>query len=161
MNIIFWGFCESGQGVGEAKRALYHCNYCNIDITGKIRIKCAVCPDFDLCVECFSVGAELTPHQSNHAYRVMVSNHYFQMFSFDVMLNLTFWSIERLCDDYPACNKLITRSFRYIVVIIALFLFIKFFNTVPCGQDNLSFPLICPDWNADEEILLLEVLGLK
>jgi hypothetical protein len=24
-------------------------------------------------------------------------------------------------------------------------------------QDNLSFPLICPDWNADEEILLLEV----
>lgn len=25
-------------------------------------------------------------------------------------------------------------------------------------QDNLSFPLICADWNADEEILLLEVL---
>lgn len=24
-------------------------------------------------------------------------------------------------------------------------------------QDNLSFPLIFPDWNADEEILLLEV----
>jgi len=24
-------------------------------------------------------------------------------------------------------------------------------------QDNLSFPLICPDWNADDEILLLEV----
>lgn len=24
-------------------------------------------------------------------------------------------------------------------------------------QDNLSFPLICADWNADEEILLLEV----
>lgn len=23
-------------------------------------------------------------------------------------------------------------------------------------QDNLSFPLICPDWNADEEMLLLE-----
>lgn len=27
-----------------------------------------------------------------------------------------------------------------------------------CLQDNLSFPLICPDWNADDEILLLEVL---
>lgn len=26
-------------------------------------------------------------------------------------------------------------------------------------QDNLSFPLICPDWNADDEILLLEVLS--
>jgi hypothetical protein len=24
-------------------------------------------------------------------------------------------------------------------------------------QDNLSFPLIHPEWNADEEILLLEV----
>ncbi|XP_044461490.1 transcriptional adapter ADA2b-like isoform X1 [Mangifera indica] len=82
----------AGQGAGEGKRA-YHCNYCNKDITGKIRIKCAVCPDFDLCIECFSVGAEVTPHKSNHPYRVM---------------------------------------------------------------DNLSFPLICPDWNADDEILLLE-----
>jgi hypothetical protein len=27
-------------------------------------------------------------------------------------------------------------------------------------QDNLSFPLICSDWNADEEILLLEVMHL-
>lgn len=25
-------------------------------------------------------------------------------------------------------------------------------------QDNLSFPLICADWNADEEMLLLEVI---
>ncbi|KAI4296030.1 hypothetical protein L6164_036020 [Bauhinia variegata] len=83
----------AGQGSSEGKRALYHCNYCNKDITGKIRIKCAMCPDFDLCIECFSVGAEVTPHKSNHPYRVM---------------------------------------------------------------DNLSFPLICPDWNADDEILLLE-----
>ncbi|KAJ6779126.1 TRANSCRIPTIONAL ADAPTER ADA2B [Salix koriyanagi] len=83
----------AGQGSSDGKRALYHCNYCNKDITGKTRIKCAVCPDFDLCLECFSVGAEVTPHKSNHPYRVM---------------------------------------------------------------DNLSFPLICPDWNADEEILLLE-----
>ncbi|XP_061955174.1 transcriptional adapter ADA2b-like [Populus nigra] len=84
---------SAGQGSSDGKRALYHCNYCNKDITGKTRIKCAVCPDFDLCLECFSVGAEVTPHKSNHPYRVM---------------------------------------------------------------DNLSFPLICPDWNADEEILLLE-----
>ncbi|KAF5472679.1 hypothetical protein F2P56_009373 [Juglans regia] len=84
---------SAGQGTSEGKRALYHCNYCNKDITGKIRIKCAVCPDFDLCIECFSVGAEVTPHKSNHPYRVM---------------------------------------------------------------DNLSFPLICADWNADDEILLLE-----
>lgn len=84
---------STGQGGPEGKKALYHCNYCNKDISGKIRIKCTKCPDFDLCVECFSVGAEVTPHRSNHPYRVM---------------------------------------------------------------DNLSFPLICQDWNADEEILLLE-----
>ncbi|WCJ28166.1 Transcriptional adapter ADA2 [Euphorbia peplus] len=82
-----------GQGTSDGKRALYHCNYCNKDITGKIRIKCEMCPDFDLCIECFSVGAEVQPHKSNHPYRVM---------------------------------------------------------------DNLSFPLICADWNADDEILLLE-----
>ena len=54
-------------------RGLYHCNYCQKDITGVVRIKCAVCPDFDLCLDCFSVGAEITPHQNNHAYRVMDS----------------------------------------------------------------------------------------
>ncbi|KAG0465977.1 hypothetical protein HPP92_020141 [Vanilla planifolia] len=84
---------STGQGTTEGKKPLFHCNYCNKDISGKIRIKCSKCPDFDLCVECFSVGAEVTPHKSNHPYRVM---------------------------------------------------------------DNLSFPLICQDWNADEEILLLE-----
>ncbi|XP_068668217.1 transcriptional adapter ADA2-like isoform X1 [Aristolochia californica] len=83
----------TGQGTNEGRKALFHCNYCNKDISGKIRIKCTKCPDFDLCVECFSVGAEVTPHKSNHPYRVM---------------------------------------------------------------DNLSFPLIYPDWNADEEILILE-----
>ncbi|KAL6140284.1 hypothetical protein ACLB2K_058584 [Fragaria x ananassa] len=81
------------QELSEPKGAFYHCNYCQKDISGKIRIKCGVCPDFDLCIECFSVGVEVTPHKCNHPYRVM---------------------------------------------------------------DNLSFPLICPDWNADEEMLLLE-----
>ncbi|XP_015938035.1 transcriptional adapter ADA2b [Arachis duranensis] len=83
----------AAQGVTDGKGALYHCNYCNKDISGMIRIKCAVCQDFDLCIECFSVGAEVTPHKSNHPYMIM---------------------------------------------------------------DNLSFPLITPDWNADEEMLLLE-----
>ncbi len=34
-------------------RALYHCNYCDKDISASVRIKCAVCADFDLCLECF------------------------------------------------------------------------------------------------------------
>lgn len=83
----------AGQVTSDGKRALYHCNYCNKDISGRTRIKCAVCSDFDLCIECFSVGAEVHPHKSGHPYRVM---------------------------------------------------------------DILSFPLICPEWNADEEMLLLE-----
>lgn len=61
------------QEISEPKGAFYHCNYCNKDISGKIRIKCVVCPDFDLCIECFSVGAEFTPHKCNHPYRVIVS----------------------------------------------------------------------------------------
>eukprot|EP00252_Welwitschia_mirabilis_P026515 TRINITY_DN8728_c0_g1_i1.p1 TRINITY_DN8728_c0_g1~~TRINITY_DN8728_c0_g1_i1.p1 ORF type:complete len:589 (-),score=136.18 TRINITY_DN8728_c0_g1_i1:409-2175(-) len=65
---------ETGtSGQNDGKRALYHCNYCNKDISGIVRIKCAKCPDFDLCIECFSVGAEVTPHKSNHDYRVMDS----------------------------------------------------------------------------------------
>lgn len=67
--IYFWG-----AGSQDGKKALYHCNYCNKDISGTIRIKCAKCPDFDLCLECFSVGAEVTPHKSNHSYRVIVSS---------------------------------------------------------------------------------------
>lgn len=66
---MHWGVV----GASEAKKALYHCNYCNKDISGTIRIKCNKCPDFDLCVECFSVGVEITPHKSHHSYRVIVS----------------------------------------------------------------------------------------
>ncbi|KAJ4835048.1 hypothetical protein Tsubulata_012843 [Turnera subulata] len=89
---------EASQDTALGKAALYHYNYCSKDISGMIRIKCAVSPDFDLCIECFSVGAEVAPHKCNHPYWVM---------------------------------------------------------------DNLSFPLICPDWNADEEALLLEGIDMS
>lgn len=52
-------------------RHLYHCNYCQKDISHVVRVKCAVCPDFDLCLECFSVGVELLPHRNDHAYRLV------------------------------------------------------------------------------------------
>ncbi|WRX16257.1 zinc finger protein [Theobroma cacao] len=117
-----------GQVANEAKGpALYHCNYCNKDISGMVRIKCAVCPDFDLCVECFSVGAEVTPHKGNHPYRVMqVVSSIVQRSDTQVQggrdKEVSLWQISELSPT----------------------------------KDNLSFPLICPDWNADEEILLLE-----
>lgn len=62
-----------------------------------VRIKCAVCTDFDLCVECFSVGVEIVPHRNSHGYQVM---------------------------------------------------------------DNMHFPMLHPDWGADEEILLLEAIEM-
>ncbi|CAN7132211.1 unnamed protein product [Brassica rapa subsp. narinosa] len=90
-------FESSSMVTGTEGGGKYNCDYCQKDITGKIRIKCDVCPDFDLCVECMSVGAEITPHKCDHAYRVM---------------------------------------------------------------GNLTFPLICPDWSADDEMLLLEGLEI-
>jgi hypothetical protein len=56
---------------GTSCRALYHCNYCQKDISNVARIKCAICPDFDLCLQCFSVGVEITPHKNDHDYRVV------------------------------------------------------------------------------------------
>jgi len=49
----------------------YHCDYCRKDISNIIRIKCAVCQDFDLCLQCFSVGVEIGSHKKNHDYQVM------------------------------------------------------------------------------------------
>ncbi|KAH9615666.1 hypothetical protein KSS87_017182 [Heliosperma pusillum] len=97
VELVIAGSGSGQDDSNDRNRALYHCNYCNKDITGMIRIKCATCTDFDSCIECFSVGAEVHPHKSGHPYRVM---------------------------------------------------------------DNLSFPLICRDWNADEEILLLEGIDM-
>lgn len=70
----------------DQKRALYHCNYCQKDITNVVRIKCAVCSEVDLCVECFSTGAEITPHKNDHDYRI-IDNLTFPLFTPD-------WSAE-------------------------------------------------------------------
>lgn len=51
----------------------YHCDSCSKDITHLIILRCAVCTDFDLCVECFCKGTEMKDHKKNHDYRVIVS----------------------------------------------------------------------------------------
>jgi hypothetical protein len=38
-----------------------------------VHIKCAVCADFELCVDCMSAGATVAPHHADHAYRVIDS----------------------------------------------------------------------------------------
>lgn len=39
---------------GDRRRGLFECDYCRSDISQVPRIRCAVCPDFDLCLDCFS-----------------------------------------------------------------------------------------------------------
>ena len=59
----------------RCSEGLYHCDYCHKDLSSTLRIKCAVCKDFDLCLECFSVGVTLNVagHASHHAYKVVQS----------------------------------------------------------------------------------------
>jgi transcriptional adapter 2-beta len=44
------------------------CTYCEEEITG-IRVQCCVCQDFDICLQCFSTGAEIGTHKNDHAYK--------------------------------------------------------------------------------------------
>ncbi|KAL7727720.1 hypothetical protein ACLKA6_008058 [Drosophila palustris] len=48
----------------------YNCTNCQDDIQG-IRVHCAECENFDLCLQCFATGAEIGAHQNNHAYQFM------------------------------------------------------------------------------------------
>ncbi|XP_046848616.1 transcriptional adapter 2-beta-like [Xenia sp. Carnegie-2017] len=56
----------------------YHCNYCQSDCT-TLRVKCAECQDFDLCVQCFSSGAEMGNHVRDHNYQ-LIDNGTFPLF---------------------------------------------------------------------------------
>lgn len=38
----------------DKRRGVYECDYCHTDISQLPRIRCAVCPDFDLCLDCFA-----------------------------------------------------------------------------------------------------------
>lgn len=60
---------EVASGVSELYQK-YSCNYCQDDIPG-LRIKCAECTDFDLCLECFACGAQIAKHKNNHKYLFM------------------------------------------------------------------------------------------
>lgn len=59
---------STGDDSGGIK---YHCDKCRRDVTDTIRVRCAECPDFDLCVECFSKGVESDTHRNDHSYRLL------------------------------------------------------------------------------------------
>uniref|UniRef100_A0A1L8DX02 Transcriptional adapter n=2 Tax=Nyssomyia neivai TaxID=330878 RepID=A0A1L8DX02_9DIPT len=48
----------------------YVCTNCQEDIQG-IRVHCAECVDFELCLQCFAAGAEIGAHRNDHNYQFM------------------------------------------------------------------------------------------
>lgn len=49
------------------------CTYCEEKVNAKrgIYIKCAKCQDIKLCLECFSAGATIAEHESDHPYELI------------------------------------------------------------------------------------------
>jgi hypothetical protein len=88
----------------DKRRGVYECDYCHADISQVPRIRCAVCPDFDLCLDCFAttdhsvavsriraasaahgavqegptpgISASAVNHSGSHKYRVADSTRY-------------------------------------------------------------------------------------
>lgn len=58
------------------KSKLFHCDVCLADCTNRIRILCAVCTDYDLCVPCFASGLSTGDHKPWHDYNVIEQNTY-------------------------------------------------------------------------------------
>ena len=54
----------------------FHCDVCSTDCTNRVRISCAVCPEYDLCVPCFAQGAYNGNHRPFHDYRIIETNSY-------------------------------------------------------------------------------------
>nr|CAG4643175.1 EOG090X058A [Ilyocryptus agilis] len=55
----------------EADLFLKHkCCYCQDEILG-IRVRCNVCVDFEVCLQCFSLGCEIGTHKPCHQYRLI------------------------------------------------------------------------------------------
>nr|UEK51508.1 Ada2B-like protein [Parasacculina yatsui] len=48
----------------------FQCTYCQENISG-LRIRCVECDQFDLCLQCFSCGAEIGKHKNDHKYKFM------------------------------------------------------------------------------------------
>lgn len=102
---------EVASGVSELYQK-YYCNYCQEDIPG-LRIKCADCTDFDLCLPCFCCGAQIGKHKNTHRYLFMNNGgfaifpeHSVAMASFVASLMMTAPSSS----DEPAASALSASS---------------------------------------------------
>lgn len=54
----------------------FHCDVCSADCTNRVRISCAVCAEYDLCVPCFSQGLYNGNHRPFHDYKIIETNSY-------------------------------------------------------------------------------------
>lgn len=54
----------------------FHCDICSADCTNRVRVSCAECPEYDLCVPCFSQGLYNGNHRPFHPYRIIETNSY-------------------------------------------------------------------------------------
>ncbi|CEP20569.1 ADA2 [Cyberlindnera jadinii] len=54
----------------------FHCDVCSSDCTNRVRISCAVCSEYDLCVPCFSQGLYTGNHMPYHDYKVIETHTY-------------------------------------------------------------------------------------
>lgn len=50
---------------------LFHCDVCGQDCSNRVRISCAICHEYDLCVHCFSNGKSSGDHKPYHDYRII------------------------------------------------------------------------------------------
>ena len=60
----------------EKRRGVYECDYCRTDISQIPRVRCAICPDFDLCLDCLVSPPNEAGHDPTHGYRVCDSTRY-------------------------------------------------------------------------------------
>ncbi|KAK9455479.1 hypothetical protein V1511DRAFT_516290 [Dipodascopsis uninucleata] len=54
----------------------FHCDVCACDCTHLVRVRCAECQDYDLCVPCFASGASTGTHKPYHDYSIVEQHAY-------------------------------------------------------------------------------------
>ncbi|KAI3406783.2 ADA2 [Candida oxycetoniae] len=60
----------------DSRSKLFHCDVCSTDCTNRIRVQCAICSDYDLCVPCFASGSASGDHKPWHDYQIIEQNTY-------------------------------------------------------------------------------------
>uniref|UniRef100_S4R4A9 Transcriptional adapter n=1 Tax=Petromyzon marinus TaxID=7757 RepID=S4R4A9_PETMA len=58
-------------GFNDTRSNKKYCVNCLEEATA-LRLRCAECADMELCLECFSAGAELGPHRRWHSYQMVL-----------------------------------------------------------------------------------------